>query len=556
MSRRIRNRKRNSNKINVNMKVIIPFVILLLFILLFSVVFSLTHITSEKIVRGVKIGDVDVSNLTMEEAKSKLENFKNETLLKDIKIKYNDFYEIINVEELDLEMNIDKAVKDACLVGKSGNIFKDNYEILFSILFKKNIDCNITIDEEKVDKKIEELNQKLPNAFKESNYYIEEENLIITKGNKGIKIENEKFKEKLNETLNKEKREFSIDVKEIKPTQIDINKIQKEIYKEAQNAYISKNPTQVHPHINGIDFNISIEEINQILLEEKEEYLIPLKITIPEVTLADIGKEAFPNVLGSFTTTYNVSNENRTTNLELASEKIDGTIILPGEEFSYNKVVGARTIAKGYKEAAVYMNGKVVDGIGGGICQISSTLYNAVLYANLEVTSRTNHRFLTSYVEAGRDATVSYGTIDFCFKNNRTYPIKVVSTVKNGVSTIEIRGIREEKEYEIEIQNTIEEVIPQKVSYIKDSSLNEGEEQVKQYGSNGVKSVTYKIVKYNGAIVEKEVLSNDTYSQLEKVIIKGTKKTQETSSQIDKDEKEELLNNINPELLEMIKELE
>lgn len=556
MSRRIRNRKRNNNKINVNIKVIISFMVLLLIIMFFSVIFSLTHITSEKIVRGVKIGNVDVSNLTMEEAKIKLENFKKEVLLKDITIKYNEFQETINVEELDVEINIDKAVKEACLVGKSGNIFKDNYEILFSLVFKKNIDCNITIDEEKVVRKIEELNQKLPNAFKESSYYIEEENLIITKGNKGIIIENQKFKEKLKQTLQDENREVIVDVKEINPTEIDINKIQEEICKKPQNAYISENPIQVHPHINGIDFGISIEEIDQTLLEEKEEYVIPLKITIPEITLLDIGKEAFPNVLGSFTTTYSVNNKNRTTNLELASEKIDGTIILPGEEFSYNKVVGARTIEKGYKEAAVYMNGKVVDGIGGGICQISSTLYNAVLYANLEVTSRTNHRFLTSYVEAGRDATVSYGTIDFCFKNNRSYPIKVLSTVKNGVATVEICGIKEEKEYEIEIQNTIEEIIPQKVSYIKDSSLSEGEEQVKQYGTNGAKSVTYKIVKYNGAIVSKELLSNDTYSQLEKVIIKGTKKSQETSSSVEKDEKEELLNNINPELLEIIQELQ
>ena len=167
----------------------------------------------------------------------------------------------------------------------------------------------------------------------------------------------------------------------------------------------------MHPHVNGVDFAISIEDAKKLLEEEKEEYIIPLNITEPEITLEKLGKEAFPQLLGTFSTTYNTSNKNRVTNLELASEKIDGTIILPGETFSYNKIVGERTIAKGYKEAAVYSGGKVVDGIGGGICQISTTLYNAVIYANLQITERSNHRFLTSYVTAGRDATVSWGTI-------------------------------------------------------------------------------------------------------------------------------------------------
>ena len=150
--------------------------------------------------------------------------------------------------------------------------------------------------------------------------------------------------------------------------------------------------------------------------------------------------------------TYNAGNTNRTTNLKLAVNKINGTVLLPNEEFSYNKVVGERTISAGYKMAATYSNGAVVDGLGGGICQISSTLYDAVVMANLNVTTRRNHQFVTSYVPAGKDATVVWGSQDFKFVNSRKNPIRITATVQGGVATVQIWGVKEEVEYDISIE--------------------------------------------------------------------------------------------------------
>lgn len=148
------------------------------------------------------------------------------------------------------------------------------------------------------------------------------------------------------------------------------------------------------------------------------------------------------------------------------------------------------------------------------------------------------------------------GTIDFCFKNTREYPIKIKSSVKNGVVTTEICGIKEEKEYEIVIENTVTEVIPYTVNYVKDYKLNEGTEEIKQYGSNGAKSVTYKVVKYNGVVISRTLLSSDTYSPLERIIKKGTKRLQGVSGKLEEDIQTEEMNELNPELLEVIKELE
>lgn len=551
MSRRSNTRNRNRNTKKIDKKVIFTILILLLFLLFISVIFSLINMGNNKIINRVYIGDINISNLSQEEAKEKIETWYKETALSNIELTYNELSENITIEQFDSTINSDELIKKACKIGKSGNIIKDNYEILFTLLFKNKIEMNIQLNNEKLDKKIEEINSKLPDALQKSNYYIEEDNLIIKKGKKGIQINSEELKKQLNEVIKKEEnRKIIIPVNEILPEEINIEKIYNEIKKDAQNAYISREPLEVHSHVNGVDFAISLEEAKNILEEQKEEYVIPLKITIPEITLNDLGKEAFPQILGTFSTTYNTSNQNRITNLKLASEKIDGTIILPGETFSYNKVVGERTIAKGYKEAAVYAGGKVVDGIGGGICQLSSTLYNSVLYANLEITSRSNHRFLTSYVTAGRDATVSWGTIDFCFKNTRSYPIKITSEVKNGVVTTSIYGIKEEKEYEVVIESKVTEVIPYSTKYVKDSTLKEDEEEIVQYGANGAKSETYKIVKYNGIVVSREQISSDIYSPLERIVKKGTKKAQEVIVMDSSSEEK-----INPDLLEQIKEL-
>ena len=518
-----RNKRKNIKKNNAKIIAISAGVVIC--ILLFLVIFAIINMGSDKIVAGVKVENIDISKLTNKEAKEKLDEWYKNTILQEIKVNYGELEETINIEEFEPEENIDKIIGEATKIGRSGNIIKDNFDILCTLISHKEFDINIEYNNEKLDKKIEEISGKLPGAVVETSYYIDKKELVIKKGQPGIIIDKEKFKENIENAIRDENnKNIVIPVQEIDAGEINLEKIHEEIYKEPQDAYITQNPTQVHAHVNGVDFAITFEEAQEIIKEDKEEYIIPLKITEPEKTLANLGVDAFPDKLGEFTTRYDASNKNRSINLGLASDKIDGTIVQPGEKFSYNKIVGERTISKGYKEAAIYSGGKVVEGIGGGICQLSSTLYNAVLYANLEVTSRTNHRFVTSYVQPGRDATVSWGTIDLCFKNTRSYPIKISSTVNNGIVKVEIYGIKEENEYEIEIETNILETIDYKTIYINDSTLEEGLEIIEQLGNNGGKSETYKIIKQNGIIVSKILISTDTYSSLDQTIRKGTKK--------------------------------
>lgn len=526
-NRRKRNKAQKKVNININIKTIVILLAAIFILLLLSTIFALTNSFNEKIISGVHINKIDVSDLTINEAYDKLKEELEKNVKSNINVKYEEYETTISLEQLEVKYDVINAVNEAYKIGRNKNIVISNYEIIKTKIFNEKIEKEIEFNEEQLNKIIEDISAKVPNLVVESSYYIEEESLIISNGKAGIKVDEEQFKniviEAIKKQINGEEIEtIQIPIYQKQPEKIDIEKIRQEIYKEPQNAeYKDK---KVYKEVNGVDFKISIEEANKLLQEEKEEYVIPLTITKPEITINDLAEEnIFPEQLSKYITRYDESNVNRSTNIKLASEKINGTILMPGETFSYNKIVGERTIKAGYKEASVYMNGKVVDGIGGGICQVSSTLYNAALEANLEIVSRRNHYFITSYVSASRDATVAYGTIDFKFKNSRTYPIKIECTAQNGICQTKIYGIKEETEYEVVIEDYVTEVIPYTTKYIETNGLEKGVENEIQKGVDGYKSEAYRILKLNGQVISKTLLSKDSYNPLERIVEKGTK---------------------------------
>ena len=524
--KRRKRKKINIKKIGENKTLLATIIfIIILVIMIFSVIFAILNINNNNILNGVKIEGIDVSGLSREEAKTKIETVYNAKKEEDIILKYNDFETTISQDILETNYDLDKAVNEANSLGKDGNIITNNYNILFALLGKKNIKVDMSINEEQIKDEIENIQTNIPGTIIEPDYYVENDKLIITPGQEGIKISVDNLINRIKNTL---KADFSnqqyieIPMDNVWPDKIDIEKIHDEIYKEVQDAYLTENPITLHPEVEGVDFDI--EEAKKILENDSEQYEIPLKITKPNVTMEQIGAEAFPNKISSYSTRYDGGDVNRSTNLELACEKINDVIVLPGETFSYNKTLGERSKAAGYKTAKVYENGEVVDGIGGGICQISSTLYNAVLKANLEIVERRNHQFITSYVEEGRDATVAYGVTDFKFKNSRKYAVKIKASASNGVATIEIFGIKEEVEYQISFDTKTISTIPYTVKYIDDNTLKTGTEVVKQKGANGIVTETYLIKSLNGQVVSNTLLSKDTYSAMQRIVLRGTKK--------------------------------
>ena len=528
--------KVKSNKKAFIVLICITIVILLAFV--FSTIFALLNLNNTNIISGIKVNGIEISNLSKEDAIKKLNEVENEKLERDILIKADNFEYEIKLSQIEANYKIEKAVEEAYSKGRNGNIFSNNYQIIKCMVKGEEINLEYEYSEDALSSLIKSMTSKVPDPVIEANYCIENDKLIITKGTKGNSVNEETVKQKIiSEILNNnENIEINVEIIEKEPDPIDIEKIYQEVHTEPKDAYYTKNPFQVFPHVDGIDFDL--EAAKEIIKEDKEEYEIKLKITTPDVTTSQIGTEAFPDLLSSFSTRYDASNYPRTTNLKLAMAKLNGVVVASGETFSYNKTLGKRTAEAGYREAGGYAGGRVVQTLAGGICQISSTLYDAVIYANLDVVERYNHMFLAGYVGAGKDATVVYGSLDFKFKNTRKYPIMIKTTIGNGVAKVDIYGIKEEVEYDVDIVTSTLSYIPYKTIYEEDKSLKPGQEKVVQNGMNGCKSITYKVLKQNGVEVSREVLSSDTYDAMNKIVKRGPEKKEETKKEND-DKKEQ-----------------
>ena len=488
-------KKEKSEKTNKVLHILkIVLISIVTIILLAFVIFTIFNMFNTNIVSGIQIQGLDVSGLSKSDAKYQLDNYISQKLPEEITVKHGDFETTISLSQIEASIDTKTAAENAFKIGREGNPFQNDYQVLKTLFNNVNIPLTTSVNTEQLTQNLQEISTQLPDAVMQSSYYQEYNNLIITSGKAGYVIDIEPTIEAIKNSISNFScidTPIELVVKEEQPVAIDIEKIHNEIYKEPVDAYYTTNPFTVYPSENGLDFKISVEEAKQLITAEaKDEYTIPLKTLYPSVTTSMIGTEAFPDQLASFSTNYNTRDTDRTTNLRLAANKVNGTVLMPGETFSYNKVVGQRTIAAGYKEAPIYVNGQVVDGLGGGICQISSTLYNAVIYANLDIVTRSNHQFVPSYVTASRDATVVYGATDFQFKNNRKYPIKIMCSVSGGVASVRIFGLKQDDDYDVQIS-----------SYITGQT------------STATYSEAYKILKRNGKVIKKVLLSKDTYKR-------------------------------------------
>lgn len=499
-----------------------------IFIAIFSVIFSILNMNNSTIFSGIYINDINVSGMTKEELNNMFSKIISEKTSNQLNLSYNDTTYSLNFSDINLHYNLNKTIDDAYNYGREGNIVQNNYSILSAMLFKKNYYIDVSFDKDSLNQIISDISSKLSDKLIQTSYYIEDGNLIITKGTSGTVISEKEFTDNLYNFLNNFSNTytFTLPVTTVEPKSIDINKIHSEIYKEAKDAYYEKDPIKIYPEIIGVDFDI--ERASQFISKDAsaKEYVIQLNYTYPKVKIENLDINIFPDLLASFSTKYDASNKDRSTNLQLAAEKINDIVLSPNEQFSYNKIVGERSIAAGYKEAKVYSNGQVVDGIGGGICQISSTLYNSAVFANLQIDERYNHQFVSSYISPGRDATVVYGAKDLKFTNTRTYPIKILVSVNSGVAKVDIYGLKEENEYEIGFETDIISTIDYNIKYEKDSSLSEFEEKVKQIGANGMVVDVYKILKKNGIPISKQFISKDSYKSLDKIIVNKEGKEQ------------------------------
>ncbi|TYQ15512.1 UNVERIFIED_CONTAM: vancomycin resistance protein YoaR [Acetivibrio alkalicellulosi] len=263
-----------------------------------------------------------------------------------------------------------------------------------------------------------------------------------------------------------------------------------------------------------VDKNVKIIE-NKILERDFSDTVLDVRKVIPEIVYEDISH--IEDVISSFSTSFNPNKANRTYNIKLACERINNKLLMPGEEFSMDLALGTRTKNNGYKEAPVIIKNQLIEGIGGGVCQVTTTLYVAVLKAKLSVIERVSHSIPLGYVEPGQDATIAEGYIDFKFKNNKNYPILINAEVVGGSVVIRIIGEKNSKKYNVVLKSVIvDRINPEKSEVVVDTSLPYGKVAVDREAIYGIRVVVYRETydeRYQ--LVEREKISEDLYKPVQ-----------------------------------------
>lgn len=475
----------------------------------------------DKIYRGVSVCDIDLGGKTVDEAKTILQQ------------QFGEASPTVTITSADRSMDLefgqfaeydfDQSAQDAYSQGRELG-FITQLTTYYTPFVKHNLPLSFYLNEDTLAEKLNEFQDQLDQPYQETTYQVKGEKLLITTGHAGNVVDTKTLTEKIKEALGFNKPisvEAAVSFQEFNG--VDIDDIYDKVFQEPENARYEENGSEskLIPHKLGIDFDK--EEAKEIVGEAKPDttYEIPLVITYPEITEAKLTGQLFSETLATYSTNYNPGEVDRTHNMVLASNKINGTVLNPGQEFSYNKVVGQRTVAAGYRNAKIFENGRVVDGLAGGICQVSSTLYNTALYANMEIVERKNHSFPVAYTPKGQDATVVMGSIDFRFRNSSSHPIKIVSSVSGGKCTVTFLGTKENN-FKVKIDNTVVSTTPFSTKYIEDTSLKPGTEKVLQKGSNGYTVKSTRTVTVDGKVVKQESLPTSYYIPLQQEVARNT----------------------------------
>lgn len=380
-------------------------------------------------------------------------------------------------------------------------------------------------DSENLDTILDGVEQALGRDPVEPTWETNDTHLILTKGQPGNQVDRKAIQEAIFQALGKNemvelkgaKPQFTIDLTQTLPGELDLTEVLGKVERKVQNARFDKAKKEFQVDQPGVSFDAAQAQTVFDGLDWGQSQEIPLEITQPETTVANLTPQLYQDVLGSCTTNISGS-ANRVRNIQLAAQYFSGTVLMPGEEFSYNGVVGRRTAARGFLPAPAYVGGETVQETGGGVCQGSSTVYLAALRSNLEIVERYPHGYITRYVPDGMDATVYYGAKDFRFRNNTPFPIQVVGSVSGRSLTVSILGTKSDN-ITVEMTNQTVGTTGYKTVYKVDSSLPAGSTRVSVTPYAGYTVKVYRNLYENGKLKDTKLESTSVYRSRDKVVL-------------------------------------
>ncbi len=297
------------------------------------------------------------------------------------------------------------------------------------------------IDETALRSRADEAAARVNEKLSQSGIDIGEDSIVIVKGAGAAQADGAELAALVEDAfMRRDYAAIDYEPKLVGEDTTDLQALYDQIYTEPANASYDKETQSVTDSVTGMSFDIDAAKTRLAAAKNGERVTIPLILTEPDISADAMRENMFSDLLAEKSTSLSGSSSSRINNITLAAEAMNGTVLLPGEEFNYNECLGERTTDKGYESAGAYSGGKHVSAVGGGICQGSSTLYYCALKANLEITERWEHYFAVSYLPMGMDATVSWGWPDFKFVNSRDWPIRIDSWVADGELHVQIWG--------------------------------------------------------------------------------------------------------------------
>lgn len=506
--------------------------------------------SSGDILPGVSVAGVDVGGMSREEAKAAVQQAVNATYgTETLTVTLPDRTLSFAPADTKASVDVDKAVEAAWNYGRDGGIFqtlKQSLTAATEVLHTVDMGKALNIDEEYIRSTIDATAAEVKSERKDSTYEVVESEVaqpaeggaegetvtetiptevIIHVGTSERSLDADGLYDAvMTAYMNNDFTPLEYNYEETRYTQVDLDALYKEMCTDMADAYYDKDKKEIVDEVEGYGFDLAAAKQKQDMAEEGTDLSITLSAVEPEVTRAKLEETLFHDVLGSSDTPYPY-NPGRTTNLDLACKAIDGTILNPGDVFSFNDIVGERTAAKGYQAAIAFVNGTSTPEVGGGICQVASTIYHATLLADLNIVERLEHMYTVDYVPLGMDATIYWGSnVDFKFSNSTNNPIRIDAYLKDGKVHIGLVGTKE-SEYTVKLDSkTISTTQWKDVTQV-DETKPADYKQVTVTPYTGYKTVTYKqYIDADGNPVsdwEKVQFPNSTYQKRDRVTVIG-----------------------------------
>ncbi|MGI6712956.1 MAG: VanW family protein [Bacillota bacterium] len=424
-------------------------------LLIFLVLLERHIMISNKIMRGVFVEDIYLGGRSARDAKALIEPLFDKALERKVMIKGKDNRWSYLPSQLKVKPNVEKTVNKILLVGRQGYFWERWWSRWQVKKYSLHVPLVFEVNEDAIANTISFIAEKI-------NTKPQNAEIIITKSNK-IEI--------VPETYGKE-----------------------------------------------LDQEESKSRLRHMLLSSSADSMELVETLLrPDLTAQEIERWEINDIIATFETKFNSGNKSRSFNIKKAAQALDKTVIMPNQVFSFNKIVGPRTKEAGYKEALVIENNRFIPGVGGGVCQVSTALYNAALRANLAIIERHPHSLPVSYVPAGLDATVSYNTIDLKFINSYPNPILLHTKYQPGKLTILIFG-KKESVPKVKITRRVIKYYSPETEIIQDPIVPPGVTLIEEKGRRGMEVEVKREIIINGKVFSQEILTLDKYKAQNSIV--------------------------------------